>query len=118
MPDLGQLVTGTALAFSGAVLSSGLMYLYGIVIARFLGAEEVGLFFLALVTMQIISAVCRVGLPEGLLRFVSIYMGKGDSPRVKGTILSAVLIVVVTTVLVGGLLFVFAKPLSPNKTAR
>lgn len=88
--DLHKLATGSVLAFSGSILGNGIIYLIGIFIARLMGAEVVGYFFLALVFMQIVSAVCRVGLPEGLLRFVAIHVGNNDYPRVKGTIFSAI----------------------------
>jgi O-antigen/teichoic acid export membrane protein len=88
--DLRKLATGTALAFSSIVLGNVLVYLYGLMIARFLGAESVGLFFLALAVVQCVSAVCRAGLPEGLLRFVAIYSGNGDLARIKGTVFLAI----------------------------
>jgi O-antigen/teichoic acid export membrane protein len=110
--DLKKLATGTSLAFVGSVLGNGLAYLYGIIIGRFLGAEILGLYFLALVVMQLANAICRIGLPEGLLRFIAIHMGSGDYPRAKATIFSAIFLGSVTSILAGTLLFLFAEPLS------
>jgi O-antigen/teichoic acid export membrane protein len=107
-----MLATGTSMAFLGSVVGNALVYLYGVMIGRLFGAEILGLFFLALVCMQIISAVCRLGLPEGLLRFVSIYSGQGDRSRVKGTILAAICVVVITSMLAASLFFLLADRLS------
>jgi O-antigen/teichoic acid export membrane protein len=90
---LSKIASGTVMAFGGAILGIGLTYLYGLMIGRSLGAESVGLYFLALVIMQLANAICRLGLPEGLLRFVAIRHGEGDVSRVKGDILSALMIV-------------------------
>jgi O-antigen/teichoic acid export membrane protein len=106
--DLKKLASGTGLAFLGAVLGNLLFYLYGVMIGRFLGAETVGLYFLALVLMQFVAAICRVGLPEGLLRFIAIYHGQGDFPRLKGLVRSAVLLASVTSVLAAMLLWLLA----------
>jgi O-antigen/teichoic acid export membrane protein len=110
--DLKKLATGTSLAFIGSVLGNGLAYLYGIIIGRFLGAEILGLYFLALVVMQLANAICRIGLPEGLLRFIAIHMGSRDYPRAKATILSAIFLGSLTSILAGTLLFLAAEPLS------
>jgi len=106
--DLRNLAIGTVMAFSGAIVGNGIAYVYGLIIARSLGAEELGLFFLALITMQFLSAACRLGLPDGLLRFVAIHVGEGNLPRVKATFLCAVGVGAAVSTLGGILLFVFA----------
>ncbi len=117
--DLKKLVSGTALAFAGAVLGNGVVYLLGVLIGRLLGADGVGFFFLGLVMMQLASSVCRMGLAEGILRFVSIAIGKGEPEQALKTIVSSVMIAGTASVVIGSLLFglshalalqVFRKP--------
>jgi O-antigen/teichoic acid export membrane protein len=110
--DLQKLATGSAMAFTGIVLGNGLTYLFGLILARFLGAESVGLYFLALVLMQLTGALCRVGLPDGLLRFVAIHVGEGNLSRVKGAIFFSVALASAASIVVSALLFVLAGPLS------
>lgn len=110
--DLSKIATGTALAFAGAVFGNGITYLYGLVIARLLGVEAVGLYFLALVVMQFVSAVCRAGLPEGVLRFVAIHNGRDDVARVNGTIITSISVTAGSSLIAGLLLYVLAQPLS------
>jgi O-antigen/teichoic acid export membrane protein len=110
--DLGNIATGTAFAFAGSILGNSFSYLFGFMIGRLLGAESLGLYFLALVIVQAVSSVCRLGLPEGLLRFVAIHSGTGDLPRAKGTIFSAVAISGILSTLLGLILFISAVPIS------
>lgn len=110
--ELKRLVSGTALAFGGAVLGNGLVYVLGLVIARLLGPEAVGFYFLGLLTMQLASACCRLGLAEGILRYVAVNVGVGDMARARQTIFSAITVAGVTSVLVGALVFVLSDFLS------
>jgi O-antigen/teichoic acid export membrane protein len=112
--DLQKLATGSALAFGGAVMGNGLTYLFGLSMGRLLGAESLGLFFLALIVMQLLGSLCRVGLPDGLLRFVSIRAGEGNLSRVKGSILFSAILAGAVSLVVSTLLFMFAGPLSTH----
>jgi O-antigen/teichoic acid export membrane protein len=110
--DLQKLATGSALAFGGAVIGNGLTYLFGLSMGRLLGAESVGFFFLALILMQLAGSVCRVGLPDGLLRFVSIRAGEGNLSTVKGTILFSSFVAISVSLLVAMILFLVAEPVA------
>jgi O-antigen/teichoic acid export membrane protein len=112
--DLQKLATGSALAFGGAVLGNGLTYLFGLIMGRFLGAETVGLYFLALVLMQLASSLCRFGLPDALLRFVAIRVGEGNLSKLKGSILFSIAVTAAASIAVSALLFVFAGSLSTD----
>jgi O-antigen/teichoic acid export membrane protein len=112
--DLQKLATGSALAFGGAVVGNGLTYLFGLSMGRLLGAETVGLFFLGLILMQLAGSFCRVGLPDGLLRFVSIRAGEGSLSTIKGTILFSTFLAASVSVVVAVVLFVLAVPLASH----
>jgi O-antigen/teichoic acid export membrane protein len=109
--DLKTLATGTGAAFLGSVFGNAFVYLNGVVIGRLLGAEILGLYFLAFVVLQIANAVCRLGLPEGLLRFVAIHSAQGDLSRLKGTVLSTIALAATTSTVAAAFLFLFAEPL-------
>jgi O-antigen/teichoic acid export membrane protein len=110
--DLQKLATGSAMAFSGIVLGNGLTYLFGVIMGRLLGAESVGLYFVALILMQLAGSFCRIGLPEGLLRFVSIGAGENNLAKVKGSILFSAFLAGTVSIVVATLLFALAVPLS------
>jgi O-antigen/teichoic acid export membrane protein len=109
-----RLVKGTTLAFGGSVLGNSSLYLFGLFVARALGAEGVGYFFLGLVLMQAVSAVSRIGLPDGLLRFVSIHHSMEDHAHVRGSIRTASFIVLGISAVAGFCLYLFSEFLSTH----
>jgi O-antigen/teichoic acid export membrane protein len=64
--------------------------------------------------MQLASSLCRVGLPDGLLRFVAIRVGEGNLSKVKGSILFSIAVTAAASIAVSALLFVLAGPLSTD----
>ena len=53
-----------------------------------------------------------LGLPSGIVRFVALFKGTGDIKRVKGTLNSAFVISTLSSIVAGGLLFLFSWFLS------
>ncbi len=79
-----ELVRGASLAFVMKVSGAALAFLFNWLLARTLGAEGTGLFFLAL-TVGTIASVCgRMGMENTLLRFVAAGAAQADWGRVKG----------------------------------
>ena len=104
--ELRKVVKGAGITFIGRIVGSGLQFLYHIVIARFLGAELLGLYLLGLTVTNITSVLARFGLDRGILRFVPVYLGEGDIPRVKGTLLYSFNMAMMMSIIMGGLLFI------------
>lgn len=80
---MNEIASGTLLAFGLKVLGTGLAFIYNIAIARLLGAEDTGVFFLALSVTAIGSVVSRVGLDNALLRFIATHSSKNETDQVK-----------------------------------
>jgi len=68
-------------------------YLGMMIVTRFLGPTDFGLITLASAVATIASTVVLVGMPEGVVRYVSFYKGKNDKGRIKGVIVSALKVV-------------------------
>jgi O-antigen/teichoic acid export membrane protein len=109
---LGEIASGSALAFGGAGISTALTYLQGIVIGRFLGPETLGLYFLAFGAMQVLSAVCRVGMAEGLTRFIPALAMRGDLPALRGSLIFGVTLVAGVSSLAAVVVLLAAEPLA------
>ncbi|KPZ67185.1 Polysaccharide biosynthesis protein [Pseudoalteromonas sp. P1-26] len=60
-----------AIALTIRVLGAGMAFLFNIVIARQLGAEQAGYFFLGLALVMLFSSVARLGFDNTVLRFTS-----------------------------------------------
>lgn len=90
--SLLKIVKGAGIGFTGSIIGMFLGYLTRLVIARWLGAEDYGLINLGFAAMSIATTLAMVGLPSGIKRYISYYKGQGDSSRIKGTILSGLMI--------------------------
>jgi len=81
---MSEIAKGTILAFVLKVIGAGLAFAFNVAIARLLGAEGAGLFFLALSVTAIGSVLGRIGLDNTLLRFIATHATKGEISSVKG----------------------------------
>ena len=83
MPDenseqfLLKVAKGAGIAFIGTAVGMLLAYISMLIIARFLGPEDYGLISLASAVTTIASTVVLVGMPEGIVRFVSFIREEG-----------------------------------------
>ena len=79
-------------------LSACLSLLFNIVLARLLGAEGAGVFYLALTVTSIASIVGRFGIDISLLKLVAPAASRGDWGVVKGLYKAGLRIVVFTSI--------------------
>lgn len=79
-----EVVRGAATAFVLKVVGAGLGFGFNVLLARLLGAEGVGVYYLALTVTTIASVVGRVGLDNALLRFIAVSAVQGDWNKVAG----------------------------------
>lgn len=82
-PHMQEVARGTMLTFVMKVAGSGLAFGFNVAIARLLGAEGAGLYFLALSVTAIGSVVGRVGLDNALMRFVATHATHGEWDKVR-----------------------------------
>lgn len=78
-----EIARGALLAFALKIFGAGLAFGFNVVVARLLGAEGSGLFFLALSVTAIGSVIGRVGLDNALLRFTATHATKGEWGKVR-----------------------------------
>ena len=122
MPDEGsyldislrKIAKGAGIGFTGTFIGMALGYLSRMVIARFLGASDYGLICLGFAAMSIAATLSLVGLPSGIVRYVSFHKGKGNKGKIKGTIISALKISIPISLILTLLVFFFADWISVN----
>lgn len=71
---------GVAAAFSARVAGAGLGFLFSIMLARLLGSDGTGVYFLALTIVSIGATVARLGLDNAVLRFAAVAYDQSDRP--------------------------------------
>jgi O-antigen/teichoic acid export membrane protein len=79
-----ELVRGSSIALILQLVGAGLGFALNIVVARFLGAEGAGMYFLALALVTIASTLGRFGLDNSLIRFIASNSSVGNFSAVKG----------------------------------
>ncbi len=79
-----ELLKGSSVAFTLKVIGAAISFGFNILLARMLGSEGAGIYFIAL-TMTTVGAVFgRMGLDNALLRFVAIGQSSENWVSVKG----------------------------------
>lgn len=79
-----EVVNGAAVAFVLKVLGAGLAFSFNILLARTLGAEGAGVYFIALTVTTVATVFGRMGLDNALLRFTAANAAVDDWGAVKG----------------------------------
>lgn len=83
---LKTIAKGAGLVLIGTIISKIISIIYLVFVARYFGAEDYGLFSLAVAVISLFSALVILGLPTAVTRYVSYYENKKSKSKVKGTI--------------------------------
>lgn len=103
-----ELIKGASIAFALKVLAAGLAFGLNVVLARLLGAEGSGIFFLALTIVLIVATVGRVGMENALVRFIAANVAAEQPGKVLGVYRKALFWSFVVSVVLSMLLYVLA----------
>ncbi len=77
---------GGGIVFAGKLFAYGARFVIGFILARLLGAEQFGLYNLALTAATMAGGFALLGLDSGLVRYVSLFAGRKDTAGLWGTI--------------------------------
>ena len=73
-------------AFTVRCLSAGLLYLSQIVLARWMGGSEYGIYVAVWTWVLILGGLCNLGLNLTIIRLTPVYRETGDLARLRGLI--------------------------------
>ncbi len=79
--EIGQIARGAGVGLGGNAVNTAVSYLFGILVARQIGAEQYGLYTLAVTAVTLVSRFTITGLDRGLLRFASISRSQGQGQQ-------------------------------------
>lgn len=85
---------------------------FNLALARALGADGSGSYYLALSVVTIAASVARLGLDTAAVRYVSVALDEGNLARARGTTFMVLAYVAVVGLALSGLLLAAAGPLS------
>ncbi|WP_440903796.1 oligosaccharide flippase family protein [Catenovulum sp. SX2] len=80
-PEHRHTVFHSILALSIRVMGAGMSFAFNLVVARQLGAEKAGIFFLALAIAIVLSAIARLGFDNTVLRFTAANSQNGKTVK-------------------------------------
>ncbi len=103
-----QVAKGGIIAFGGNIIGKVFGFALNIMLGRVLGPGGFGLYALGMSVMGIAQSVSSLGLSTGVVRFCAMDRGEGEKAAVKGTILVALGISTISSIVVSAILFVFA----------
>lgn len=105
---------GGGVTFAGAIFAYGSWLLIGILLARFLGADQYGLYTLALSPITIAAGLAGLGLAPALVRYVSMFAGRRDTAGLWGTLQVGLGLTAIASLLAGIGLFALATPIAES----
>ena len=110
--DIGEVARRATAAFFLQILGAGLSFALNLVLARKLGAEGTGIYFLAFTIVSFSSVIGRLGLDNSLLRFVASGAATSNWKQVTGVFRQGVALASVISAVVAAALFFLAPWLS------
>ena len=87
--DLSKLAKNAGISGVGGIIGNAIAYTSNVLVTRRIGLAPFGVYVLASTILRIVGIFSVLGLDWGLIRFISLYQGRGDRARVKGVILFA-----------------------------
>jgi O-antigen/teichoic acid export membrane protein len=109
--DDGHLVKvarGGGITLVGKIFTNATRVIIAFIVPRLLGAEQYGMYQLALSAITLLAGITILGLDGALVRFLAIYVARGDKERTWGTILFGVGLPLVLGSIASVGLFVFS----------
>lgn len=103
-----EVVSGATVAFVLKAAGAVLAFAFNVLLARFLGAEGAGVYFLALTVAMVASVIGRVGLDNCLLRFVASNAEVNDWSAIKGVCKKGVSLALAASAAAAALVFIAA----------
>lgn len=110
--DIILVAKGGGIAFTGNLLSYAIRFIFGIMIARMLGAELLGLYSLGTTIPEVMGALAILGLSTGMARYIPIAIDQKDERRLWGVLQQGIVIPTVISLFFTAGIFLFAEPLS------
>ena len=107
-------MSGASVVFFIKVFGAFLSLLLNILLSRFLGAENVGIYFLSLTVVNIVIVVSMVGLSNAIIKYSALTYIKSDWEGLLGLHKNSIVIITFTATISTLLILFFAPWISSN----
>ncbi len=106
--SLMRLAKSSLIVFIVVIISKALTYAYRIIVARHYGPEAYGLLALSLMIFGWFAFFSKMGLGDGILRYVSIFRGKRESKKISCIVNFTLTLLFFTGIFLGSVLFLLS----------
>ncbi|MBI5839273.1 MAG: flippase [Chloroflexi bacterium] len=106
--NMAAVAKGGGIVFTGKLFLDAIRFVTAFALARLLGADQYGMYSLALSALNIAVGLSLLGLDAALIRFIAVMIGRKDDEGVWGTIQVGMGIALSLSVVTGTVLFGFA----------
>ena len=103
---------GGGLVFIGSIFQNGTRFLIGVLLARLLGANQLGLCNLTLTAAEFATGLAVLGLDVATVRYVALYAGRRDEKGIWGVIQVALGGATILSLVAGIGLYLLADPIA------
>lgn len=104
-----ELVSKSVAAFAVKIIAAAAMFVLNVILARKLGANDIGIFFLSVTIVTLVAVVSRLGLDNAVLKYISAYTSKNKHNRVSDVYFKANALVFLMSLI---LVFLFISNIS------
>ncbi|AZO11360.1 MULTISPECIES: lipopolysaccharide biosynthesis protein [unclassified Mesorhizobium] len=101
--ERGQAGRMSLIAFSIRIVSAVIAFVSQVLMARWMGSFEYGIFVLVWVTMVIVGNLACLGFHTSVIRFIPEYRERGMLAELRGIVLASRLFVIAASTLIAGL---------------
>ena len=112
--ELTYIASSTGLMFVGTMFSNVISLIYGVLIARAIGAKLLGIFYLGTSVTGLIAQVGTFGLSHGIFRYIGLLHAKGNFQAIRKTNQSILIIVAIISIFLSICVFLLAKIIALN----
>jgi O-antigen/teichoic acid export membrane protein len=100
---MGQVSRQSSVFFAGSIFTAAASYFFKIYLARFLGAESLGIYALGMTIVGFLGIFGSLGLPQSAVRFVAAYVATGRMDLLRAFVLRGGGLLVIFNALLSGL---------------
>jgi O-antigen/teichoic acid export membrane protein len=110
--NIRVVASGGGVTFTGKLFTNVLRLATAILLARVLGADELGLYNLALSGLNIAMGIALFGLDAAIVRFIAIMAGRKDEDGIWSVLQVGMGVALLLSALLGTLLFALSYPVA------
>jgi O-antigen/teichoic acid export membrane protein len=109
-----EVIVASAISFSVRIVAAFAGFIVSYFVAKKLGIEDSGYYFLAFSVVTLLAAISKVGLDNTVLRFIGANQGEVEDSIVSSLIKKSMLLSLSCSAIIGCILFLFSEYIAIN----